>query len=245
MKKTFSLIVIIFAAFRLIAQQLPITADILRQTFIIQTIDKTQGTCFLVEMDNQEYLITAKHLFRTKIHNGDSARIVIYQENKEINLSVQFYVHKDTTIDIAVLKLKESIKVMTPFSIGGKVVLGQDIYFLGYPSFNNIQFLTKGTIGVLPLVKKGIISGWNYNDAYTLYFLDAHNNPGFSGGPALCIDFDTKKPVIFGVISGYYYEDKPVKNKLKKNEITHIEENAGIVKCYSTETVRQIIASIE
>ncbi len=244
MKKTFSLIVIIFAVFKLIAQQLPITADILRQTFLIQTSD-TQGTCFLIEVDSQEYLITAKHLFHAKLQNGDLTRIVIYQENKEKDLNVQFYVHKDTTIDIAVLKLKESIKVMTPFSIEGKVALGQDIYFLGFPSFNNTQFFTSGTIGVLPLVKKGIVSGWYFNDNYYLFFLDGHNNPGFSGGPALCIDSKSKKPAIFGVISGYYHENKPVKNNHGEDEPSHIQENSGIIKCFQAEIAKQIIANIK
>lgn len=222
-----------------------ITADILRQTYLIRTDDTTQGTCFLIEVDNEEYLLTAKHLFRNKLINGDSTKILIYKENKAESLHVQFYIHNDTTIDIAVLKLKKSIKVIYPFSIGGNITLGQDIYFLGYPNFNDIQFYTEGTTGILPLVKKGIVSGWINNSTYTLFFLDGHNNPGFSGGPALCIDTKTQKPVIFGVISGYYYDKKPVKNKKEKDEAMHIQENSGIVKCYPTETVKQIIANIK
>jgi len=245
MKKTIILILLVFKGCNLNAQQMPITADIIRQTYLIQTDDLTRGTCFLIEVDNHEYLITAKHLFSSKLQNGDSTRISIYQENKVENLNVEFYIHNDTALDIAVLKLKKSIKVMSPFSIEGNVTLGQDIYFLGYPSFNGNQFYTSGIIGILPLIKKGIISGWVKNGTYFLYFLDGHNNPGFSGGPALCIDSNTQKPVIFGVISGYYFESKPVKNKKEQDEETHIQENSGIVKCYPTAAVKQIIANIK
>ena len=89
------------------AQNFPITADILRQTYLIQT-SSSQGTCFLAEEENQEYLITAKHLFQNKLKNGDSTTISIYQENKLIELNVEYFIHDDTTIDIAVLKLKKS-----------------------------------------------------------------------------------------------------------------------------------------
>ncbi|MCO5241237.1 MAG: serine protease [Chitinophagaceae bacterium] len=242
MKKIILIVFLVFTAFYLRSQTFPITADILRQTYIIQT-DTLQGTCFLVEMNTQEYILTAKHLFSSKLHNGDSTRIIIYQENRPRSLAVQYYVHADSAIDIAVLKLKESIKVITPFDIEEEVTLGQDIYFLGFPSFNNIQFATSGTIGVLPLVKKGIISGWTTSGSNTLFFLDGHNNPGFSGGPVVCISGRTKRPIIFGVISGYYYENKPVKNNNGQDELTHIQENSGIIKCYSTRIVKQIILS--
>ena len=244
MKKTlFSLFFVTFAFLNSKSQMHFISADILRQTYLIQT-DIQQGTCFLIEANNQEYLVTAKHLFRLTLQNGDSTQIIIWQENRSRNLNVKYYVHSDSTLDIAVLKLGESIKVMTPFSIGGDMILSQDIYFLGFPNFNNIQFSTSGTIGILPLVKKGIISGWNKNNSYTLFFLDGHNNPGFSGGPAVGIDNTTKKPVIFGVLSGYYYETKPVKNQHEQDELTHIQENSGIIKCFPTEMVKHIITSI-
>ncbi len=205
MKNIFISLFAILFAIHSKAQNFPISATILRQTYHLKT-DTLQGTSFLIKELNQEYLVTAKHLFRKKLKNGDLTSIIIYKENKPLELNVQYLIHDDIRIDIAVLKLKGSIKEIDPFSIGGRVILGQDIFFLGYPSFNNNQFLTTGTIGILPLVKKGVISGWNEIGAYKLFFLDGHNNPGFSGGPALAINHDTQKPVIFGVISGYYYE---------------------------------------
>ena len=78
-----------------------------------------------------------------------------------------------------------------------------------------------------------------------MYFLDGHDNPGFSGGPAVGIDYNTKKPVIFGVISGYYFENKQVKNVQDANEAFHIQENSGIIKCYPTEVVYKIISNLK
>ena len=162
MKRALILYFIVFAIPNSNAQSSTITADILRQTYLLNT-DTLQGTCFLIEANGQEYLLTAKHLFRSKLRYGDSTMVTIYQENKPRSLNVKYYVHEDSTIDICLLKLKESIKVMTPFPIGGNMILGQDVYFLGYPNFDNIQFLTSGTIGILPLVKKCIVSGWVVN----------------------------------------------------------------------------------
>ena len=240
MKNIILTIFIILSAIHSNAQKFPITADILRQTYLLKT-DTLQGTSFLIEENNQEYLVTAKHLFRKKLKNGDSTSVEIYNENKPLKLNVKYLVHNDKRIDIAVLKINKSIQVITPFPIGGRVNLGQDIYFLGYPSFNKIQFTTSGTIGILPLVKKGIVSGWNKIGNYKLFFLDGHNNPGFSGGPVVAINYDTQKPVIFGVISGYYYEKKQVKNNKGINEPIHVQENSGIIKCYPTEMIKQII----
>ncbi len=235
------------SALNISSQKFPITADILRQTFIIKT-DTLQGTCFLIEVGNQEYLLTAKHLFKTKLQNGVTTNIQIYQENKNRNLKVQYLTHEDITCDIALLKLFDSVKVMKPFSIEGQVTLGQDVYFLGFPKFNNLDFYTSSNIGILPLVKSGIISGWINTGIYNLYFLDGHNNPGFSGGPALCIDKTTGAPVIFGVISGYFIENKQVnkidtghKSKVMISDSDYIQENSGIIKCYPAILAQQII----
>jgi hypothetical protein len=225
------------------AQKFPVTADILRQTYLIQT-DTLQGSCFLVEVENQEYLVTAKHLFRSNLKVGDSTNIKIIQENKVRSFKAKYFTHPDNSIDIALLKLPVSIKVITPFPVDGQVTLGQDIYFLGFPNFNTLQFHTSGTIGKLPLVKKGIVSGWINTNSYILYFLDGHNNPGFSGGPVICIDNATQKPFILGIISGYYFENKPVKNREGKYETTHVEENSGIIKCYPTAIIKMIIQKI-
>lgn len=244
MKKIILLLFCGFITLSIKAQPFPITADILRQTYQIQT-DTLSGTCFLIEVNNQEYILTAKHLFKANLRKGDSTTITIVIEDKLKKLNVSYFIHNDNAIDIAVLKLKNSIKVMPPFSIGGSVVLGQDIYFLGYPSFNNLRFGTSGIIGILPIVKKGIVSGWIWTGACNLYFLDGHNNPGFSGGPVVCIDYNTKKPVLFGVISGYYYENKPVRNKQGQNDSTYIQENSGIIKCFPAEIVNQIVETIK
>ncbi|MBK7359188.1 MAG: trypsin-like peptidase domain-containing protein [Saprospiraceae bacterium] len=243
-KQLVFLCLIIFFANTAIVQKYPITADILRQTYIIET-DTQQGTCFLVNINNQEYLITAKHLFKSNLLNGDSTTINIYQEDKYYKLKVQYFIHTDNSLDIAVLKLTKSIQIMIPFSIDGNVTLGQDIYFLGFPKLDSHQFYTTSKIGILPLVKSGIISGWINTGQYCLYFLDGHNNPGFSGGPVVCFDNSSSKPVIFGVISGYYYENKLVQKNNKSIDSTYIQENSGIIKCFPTSIVKQIIYNIK
>lgn len=53
------------------------------------------------------------------------------------------------------------------------------------------------------LLKRGIISGADNSDPESrIMFLDAINNPGFSGGPVLYWDAATKVSKVIGVVSG-------------------------------------------
>lgn len=249
MKKLVLLYLLVFLIKDLvISQGSAITADILRQVYIIET-ESSQGSCFLVEYQNKEYIITAKHLFKNDLKCGDSTNIKITHEKKTYLLTVIYLIHSDTTIDIAVLKLRKSIKVITPLPFEGEVMNGQNIYFLGYPSFDNHIFSTyTDNFGRLPLVKKGIISGFFKINNYIRYYIDGHNNPGFSGGPALSYDFKRKRYYIFGVVSSYFYEPKllwvndSLNKKISKvDSLSFIKENSGIMYCYPAILARDII----
>ena len=88
----------------------------------------------------------------------------------------------DGDVDIAALPLKEDITVRFPLEPTTEGMgLSQQIYFLGYPF--GLQTLDKRGMTV-PFIKSGIISAMDSSnpDRHILY-LDAHNNPGFSGGP--------------------------------------------------------------
>jgi len=220
-------------------QTIPINDSITHNVFLIQ-VDSSQGTCFVIEIKNREFLVTAKHLFKNPTNN-QTKEILLVKEKNVLKLNSTLFLNPDTTIDIALLKLPISIKYKAPFVTGGQVKTGQDVFFLGYPSFNNTLFATQDTaFGILPLVKKATLSGAKKINNYFLVFLDGHNNPGFSGGPIVFFDTFTKKNSIMGVISGYYKEYKYTKN-LGVPKLDYIEENSGIIACYTIEQVYQII----
>jgi hypothetical protein len=217
-----------------------ITANALDNTHLILT-DTLQGTCFTYLIDNEEFIVTARHLFKTSLDNGDSTSIKIYQNEQLNDFRAKYFISKDSTIDIAVLNVKKQLHRITPYASVEKTALGQELYFLGYPYFNKTLFKSYDrNIGSFPLVKEAIYSG-SYTKDYTLHFLDGHNNPGFSGGPVIVHDYSTGKNGVFGIISGYYHEIRQLQKSENVVYEEFIKENSGIIKCYPIRLVDKIV----
>lgn len=93
------------------------------------------------------------------------------------------------------------------------IAVSQDAYIVGFP-FDLYMPTRKGLSDFpFPLIKKGIVSALYLEPTSDPRFLivDAYNNPGFSGGPVVCLqDNDPLRPQIVGVISGYRFEWKKV-----------------------------------
>lgn len=118
---------------------------------------------------------------------------------------------------------------------------GQDVFFLGYPSFDNNLFAAQDTsFGILPLVKKAVFPGGRRVNNYYLTFLDGHNNPGFSGGPIVFHDTFSDRNCIMGIISGYFHESKFTKKGGVPTQ-DYVKENSGIIACYTIELVYQVV----
>ncbi|MEY8781288.1 serine protease [Allomuricauda sp. XS_ASV26] len=220
-----------------------ITANILENVYRIET-DTLSGTCFLTENNGKEYLITARHLFKTGLKNKDSTKIKLSFRNTVKDYNAEFKISSNKNIDIAVLSISESLKKLKPLPSSKKIIVGQDMFFLGFPSFNKSSFFTYDKeLGILPLVKKAIFSGGPVLDGYNLLFLDGHNNPGFSGGPVISYDYSLQSAAIVGIISGYYPEERQAKNRdeIKLDAFTF--ENSGIIKCFPFKLVSDIITS--
>lgn len=221
--------------------QIKITSNILFNVFLLQS-DTSQGSGFLVQRNGQEFVVTAKHLFRKNISNGDSVSIIIQDSKHRRRFKSRIYLHYDSTVDVAVLKLPIKIGQVTPFQTSGGIDLGQDVYFLGYPNFSNTQFNTFiDSAGFLPLIKKGIFSGAIKINRYHLFFIDGQNNAGFSGGPVINYDYESKGMKLFGIISGYFNENKFIRDKGKIDPEKSFSENSGIMYCYPIDLAIAII----
>lgn len=215
------------------------TFEILTNTYAIKT-DTLRGTCFIIEEAGEEYLVTAKHLFKKSIKNND---LVFYHLDKE-DLSEPFngfiWLHENPNIDIVVIKLTSKISFVKNYETKGGFRLGQDCFFLGFPYKE--KFSTKMQFGRVPLVKKATMSGsYTINDT-EIFLLDGHNNPGFSGGPVIAYNHKMSKNVIIGVISGY----RPQFNKAYiPTDSSAIElnysENSGIIYSYNSQHYLEII----
>ena len=209
-----------------------ITTNIVQRTFRIRSTQ--EGTCFTIDVDDRQYIVTAQHLVE-KVVGQNSVKIM--QEKKWKGLQVKLVGHCEGEVDISVLAADIQISPTYPLNptLGG-IILGQDVYFLGFP------YSLKSDVGSinrnfpLPLVKKAIVSLVAERGHYIL--LDGHNNPGFSGGPVVFHPNNRGNDFcVAGVVAGYRHACDPVyKNKKQKqNEIPigYYKSNTGIIVTYS------------
>ena len=177
-----------------------ITTNVLYRIFKVRTEPDRNGTAFTVDYENRQYLVTAKHLVE-----GLAApyAVGLFLDNEWRRLDLEL-TGMSPDADVAVfrpaLRLSPNFP-MPPTSAG--LMYGQDVYFLGYP-YNLEGMGVTGETRPFPLVKKGCLSAMLEGGRYGGFLLDGHNNPGFSGGPA--IFSSPSKPTeynVFGVVSGY------------------------------------------
>jgi len=117
------------------------------------------------------------------------------------------------------------------------MLLAQDCFFLGFPFFDEIDYQPAGSDSGFPIafVKKAIVSALDENYIY----LDGHNNPGFSGGPVIFTNYQTKKQQICGVISGYFPQKGEVETVHTK-KIQIFAENSGIGLAISSKKIQEV-----
>ncbi len=169
---------------------------------------KGEGTCFTLDVSGRQYIVTARHIVEG-IENLEELKLL--DENNKILTPVSVVVHDDPEIDVAVMtfgcKITHEDFEVNPSSRGMKI--GQNLLFLGFPYGLSTKFK-----GNLPLVKGCIFSG---RDEIGHYYLDGHNNPGFSGGPVVLCG-NPSKPAIVGIIEGFHIGDT-----------NHDSYNSGII----------------
>jgi len=225
-----------------------ITNNILQRTFLISYSGAT-GSSFTMEHKGKQYLITAKHVLESDdVQNGDNIKINVFRDTKWYNLNCNVYLHYDPEIDIAVLKTEQVIFPSYPVKFAlENLYLGGDLYFLGFPYGMHME--DKGIINQkfpLPFVKKGILSAMINEFSITTFFIDAHNNKGFSGGPIITVNEKGEINVV-GVNVSYVkhantlsIEESDDEGGLFEKEIEYFE-NSGIMKAQSIHHVIQII----
>lgn len=222
-----------------------ITANIWQRAFQIH-YGNGLGTCFAIDVDNKQYLVTAKHVV-PNISKTDQIHLLIDEKLSPYESQLVGVTNGD--VDIAVLAISN---VITPPNLptsanADGIIFGQDIYILGYP-YGWHSDIVLATGSSLPIVRKGCLSGalklGNQKLPIPAFLLDAHVNSGFSGGPLLFHPGgNVAAPlVIAGVIAAYRIWEEPT--FVQGQEVDTIyKANTGLAVAYNIQYAVDIIRS--
>ena len=216
------------------------------QTNLVNSIYKIRandqiGTSFLLERNEQRYLITAKH-FGIHVEN----QVDLYWKGEWEPISVQVVNHSedDTTVlstDIDIGRIINS--AWTSPNIGSELYLENEVrmygFIFGQSTWNIIGSPTPG-----PTVKSGIVAG-HYTaikDSEHLSFLiDGRVHPGFSGGPVASIQ--NCEYFIVAVINRYVPSEVKVLSLQEPNQVIGtIQINTGMTEAENIQHAMQIVA---
>ena len=199
-----------------------ITSNFIHRTFRIKC-GNSVGTGFTIDIDNKQYLVTAKHVVQAF---GPAVELEIFENETWSSIPAKLVAHHPGDVDISVLA---PAKPLSPSNLpiiasSEGLIYGQDVFFLGFP-YGVLSQVIFGKSGYpLPLVKKATFSSLAGN----IYLLDGHNNPGFSGSPVIFSQGNGPPTHVGGIISGYRFSQEPV--FLDKTATTYTyRENTGII----------------
>ena len=216
-----------------------VTTNILQRTFRIR-YKKSCGTCFTIDFENRQYIVTARHIVKSIVGQSN---VEIMQEEKWKNLQVKLVGHSKGDVDISVLAADILISPTYPLAPTQKgLTLSQDVYFLGFPyGFGSKTTSSTNRNFPLPFVKKAIVSQLDDKD---YIMLDGHNNPGFSGGPVVFHPKSIGNDLsVAGVVAGYHFHEEPVyqEQEQKESPIGYYEYNTGIIVAYNIQHALDLI----
>lgn len=216
----------------------PIQANILYRVFFIKAAQ--YGTAFTIDVKGSEYLVTAKHLF-DQAESVDEIRL--FRNNRWARYAVRAFAFCRGEADIAVLRLHERL---TPSDLPviptvAGLVLGQDVYILGFPHKMHEDVGQQLGGNPCPLIKRGTASSLGGGDPQVL-FVDTLSNEGFSGGPVTFLAPNTPQGVrVAGVISGFRTHPEPVIGSDGEPTGAYIQMNTGLLRAYGIKYALDLI----
>lgn len=240
MRKAAQIAVIIFIPLFVVLAQDAVPAEIQDRTIFIK-VGNEAGTGFLIDYEGKLYLVTARHV-AAGLPTRDATVQVWQEEQWKDYHTVKTIFPSSDDVDIAIFATNE--KASKPYTIRpvgdhDGVTMGQQVWFLGYP-FGIASHFANGQRA--PFIKRGIMSAIDASnpDAIVVY-IDAFNNPGFSGGPIVYWDFSKHVYGILGVVKGY--REDAAKVLINGQHVdTQILVNTGILVAYS---IKHAIKAIE
>lgn len=158
-----------------------VTSNALQRTLFIRQGDSI-GTAFTVDRGGRQYIVTARHV----VASGGVVKIRHEQQWKLAE--VDLVAVGNDQLDVTVLDPGRPLTPNHPLepSAGG-LALGQQVAFLGFPFGWDAGAADFNNGFPLPFLKAGVVSAIQFRsasrDAPMRIYVDAHGNPGFSGGP--------------------------------------------------------------
>jgi hypothetical protein len=132
-----------------------------------------------VEHAEREWLVTARHL----IPPEPAPEVRLRSRHIDTRMRLPFLPPLLDSADVAVAPLQEPITPqleLVPSSAG--LMWSQQVYFLGFP-FGMATQLSDDESDRIAFVKQAIVSASVKRAGLQVWYLDGHNNVGFSGGP--------------------------------------------------------------
>ncbi|ALT76009.1 S1 family peptidase [Paucibacter sp. KCTC 42545] len=203
--------------------------NIFYRTFFIKAAQ--YGTAFTLDVDGNEYLITARHLLD---HDTGVHEIQLFRRRQWQKIDCTIVAVGRGELDIAVLQAPMRLtdpefKVDPKF---GDCYVGQDMFFVGFPYKMSVDYgpNADGQPGVF--LKKGALSAVDAGPPKALY-IDALNNEGFSGGPLYYFrNGNMNDPCIAGVVSKFKIEHELVLDAEGEATEMKVPYNTGFMVAY-------------
>ena len=206
------------------------------------------GTTFLHHVAEGSVYVTAAHVLK----GAKAGDRVLFQKN-EGSLPVtlrELHFHPDGD-DVCVFT-SDSIRVEKFEPLDGKAGthMGDPVRFLGFPHGLGNSYPGQGF--PTPLLRGALFSGVVEIKGKSLVILDGFNNPGFSGGPVYAFDEDGKAR-LFGVISGYRYEQQSHGGVYRRGEAgdeelvpdVYVKPNSGLIYCTVRAKLNDVMGLVE
>lgn len=223
-----------------------VPAQILRRVVRLEFGVNGVATGFSVEsLKGNQFLVTARHV----VEDASGSPLKASIEGREATIKAEALSGIPAEVDIAVMPLEIKFTADLDISTSSDgLIWSQEVYFLGYP--HGLQTLIDhAPEQAFAFVKQGILSALQTEGDVKAWFVDGHNNPGFSGGP-LCFEHSkTKKWGVFAVVSGYWPEPLQMKGNISSDQLDEVVDrlvaNSGIVIGYDISYAVEAIDAYE
>ncbi len=212
----------------------------LSRTFHIKCGPRS-GSCFAVEVDGRQYLVTATHLLKA-LKAG--AVVDMLHGGKWKPLAVQIVGQGPPQVDVTVLALKFRIALpelgVVP-SLDG-LELGQDAFCLGFPRAEWRQGVAQAQRFPTPFVNKVSVAAMpDGTSAVKTVYLAGRAGAGFSGGPVLFWGAESGEAKIAAVLSTFECDGEPIYLGTDQMHVS-AQHNPGLLVAYDIQHALDVIS---
>jgi hypothetical protein len=199
------------------------SVQIIKRTLMIYSTERKGGTAFVVHIDGDLYLITAKHIF----DGAAIDRLYVKKHDRDTEMTADLVLSPYGS-DFAFARLAESVTSEAPPLTLGTTgsLLGEDVYVIGFPLglSQDGSLLNAGL--PLPVVAKCTLSAMYEGKILLHGVLDE----GYSGSPVILARGLPERAAVIGMVSHNLKRSEDVPGRT-------IARYASIVGCLSIDWI--------